>query len=151
MSAHTPLKCQADTGLCGVGGYCKDCPYAAPSWDHEQDRKDAEHGELLAIANACVAQGSTLPMEDWLDEQSATAAQRVRDAAPKNTDRTCPFCNFTGEVDASGSLDCTSCNAATERAALNEFVKAEGRFLADSDLHWLIHLRAFNMARKTVE
>jgi hypothetical protein len=26
----------ADGGKCGVGGYCKDCPYAAPSWDHEE-------------------------------------------------------------------------------------------------------------------
>lgn len=67
--------------------------------------------------------------------------------------QTCKLCSGTGEVDGSGSLDCCApgCNAATERAALNEFVKAEGRFLTPDDLHWLIHLRAFNIAKETVK
>lgn len=64
---------------------------------------------------------------------------------------TCPFCNFTGEVDGSGSLDCTACSAATERAAMNEFIKREGQHMTAYDLHWMIHLRAVKLAQKDVD
>lgn len=64
---------------------------------------------------------------------------------------TCPYCNSTGELDGSGSLDCVHCDAATERAAMNEFIKREGQHMTSYDLHWMIHLRAVKLAQESVK
>lgn len=59
----------------------------------------------------------------------------------------CTHCNDTGEIGGYGYLDCTHCNAAEDRAALNAYVKELGP-TTEYDLVWHVHQRALELARQ---
>lgn len=62
---------------------------------------------------------------------------------------TCPFCHDTGEFNHDGMLDCTRCDAAVNRTAMNEFVRTiEREFATEGDIHWAIHQRATKLAEE---
>lgn len=61
----------------------------------------------------------------------------------------CSTCNDTGSTSKhmNGHMDCTSCDAATERAALEAFIEKMPA-MDDHELTWAIHQRALAMAPK---
>lgn len=62
----------------------------------------------------------------------------------------CSTCRDTGHRDPSSfDLDCTDCDVAEQRAALNKFAdEQKGVSLYQADRHWAIHQRALAMAPK---
>ena len=66
----------------------------------------------------------------------------------------CAVCGDTGRRTGSDFLDCTACDAATERAALNGAVIAHlltpGAAASPEDLHWTIHQRALASERQRI-
>lgn len=63
----------------------------------------------------------------------------------------CNECHDTGSLDKSGQwLNCVSCEAATDRAALEAFITKSPR-MEEHDLAWRIHQRALAMAPKQEE
>lgn len=62
----------------------------------------------------------------------------------------CDFCQDTGSMHHdSDILDCTHCNSATQRAAMNDFLDKLPA-MGDYDAAWLVHQRALAMAPKKV-
>lgn len=60
----------------------------------------------------------------------------------------CDKCNDTGSCDKSGDyLDCGHCDAAMQRAAMNDFLDKLPA-MGDYDAAWLVHQRALDMAPK---
>jgi hypothetical protein len=59
----------------------------------------------------------------------------------------CTICHGTGEASGDGNLDCTACSAASDRAALNAYVKSLGP-VAKEDLLWLVHQRAVSQVQQ---
>lgn len=57
----------------------------------------------------------------------------------------CIWCHGTGEINGMGFLDCTHCDAAVERTAVNEFVESQRHLLTESEMYWAIHQRAVAM------
>lgn len=61
----------------------------------------------------------------------------------------CEKCHDTGSISKhmAGNLDCVSCDAATERVAMVEFLDKLPA-MGDYDAAWLVHQRALAMAPK---
>lgn len=61
----------------------------------------------------------------------------------------CMMCRDTGEFNQDGQLDCAApgCDAAVERAAMNEFVESL-KYATVQDVHWAIHQRAIELAEQ---
>lgn len=59
----------------------------------------------------------------------------------------CTRCQDTGEATSAGMLDCTACDAADERVALNEFARRRGVMVPMVDVLWQVHQRAVEQER----
>ena len=59
----------------------------------------------------------------------------------------CEHCKDTGELGYLGFLDCTHCDAAQKRVALNRYAKSLGN-MAETDFAWAIYQYAVKQESK---